>query len=91
MTTDRAQRKVPTVPDSTPEKSAANQTEREQEPQKPENEDSTTQADETVLPGSADEEIRQAKINAIREQLATGTYSISGKDVATKILNILKG
>lgn len=40
---------------------------------------------------SSEDEIRLDKINAIKEQLAAGAYNISGKDVATKILNALKG
>ena len=35
--------------------------------------------------------VRQDKVETIRKQLAAGTYNISGKDVADKILNILKG
>jgi|GEM_PF-805919 len=35
-------------------------------------------------------EIRWGKVGAIREQLASGNYNISGKDVALKILNALK-
>lgn len=38
-----------------------------------------------------DEEIRRQKVDAIRQQLASGTYNISGKDVANKILSTLKG
>jgi len=37
-----------------------------------------------------DEEIRRAKVAAIRDQLASGNYNISGKDVANKILEALK-
>lgn len=33
---------------------------------------------------------RRAKIEAIRQQLAAGSYLISGKDVAGKILDIIK-
>ena len=36
------------------------------------------------------DEARQAKVAAIRDQLASGNYNISGKDVATKILDLLK-
>lgn len=39
----------------------------------------------------SDDEARLERLNAIRLQLAAGTYSISGKDVAEKILNVLKG
>lgn len=38
-----------------------------------------------------DDEIRRQKVDAIRQQLAAGTYNLSGKDVANKILNALKG
>ena len=36
-------------------------------------------------------EISRARVAAIRDQLASGTYNISGKDVANKILGVLKG
>lgn len=39
----------------------------------------------------ADDDIRRERLNIIRQQLAEGSYNISGKDVADKILNILKG
>jgi len=39
---------------------------------------------------SGEDEIRREKVDAIKEQLAAGTYNISGKDVAAKILNSLK-
>ncbi len=39
---------------------------------------------------SGEDEIRRDKVDAIKEQLASGAYSISGKDVAAKILNSLK-
>jgi flagellar biosynthesis anti-sigma factor FlgM len=39
----------------------------------------------------SDDEARRERLNAIRRQLAEGSYNISGKDVADKILNILKG
>ena len=38
-----------------------------------------------------EDEIRRQKVEAIRQQLASGTYNISGKDVANKILKALKG
>jgi len=94
MKTDRAQRKTRTVPDSTPA-TAANQAEEEWQPLQTEKAQSSEsipiQTNETASPGKVEEEIRQTKIEVIREQLASGTYSISGKDVAAKILNILKG
>ena len=37
-----------------------------------------------------DDEARQARVAAIRAQLASGDYNISGKDVANKILDLLK-
>lgn len=39
----------------------------------------------------ADDEARRERLNVIRRQLAEGSYNISGKDVADKILNVLKG
>jgi len=39
----------------------------------------------------AEDEARRERLNAIRQQLAEGSYNISGKDVADKILNVLKG
>lgn len=35
--------------------------------------------------------ISHDKVTSIRDQLAAGTYSISGKDVANRILQALKG
>lgn len=39
----------------------------------------------------ADDEARRERLNSIRQQLAEGSYNISGKDVANKIINVLKG
>lgn len=39
----------------------------------------------------ADDEARRERLNIIRQQLAEGSYNISGKDVADKMLNVLKG
>lgn len=39
----------------------------------------------------SDDEARLERLLAIRHQLAEGTYNISGKDVADKILKVLKG
>ncbi|QEM66814.1 flagellar biosynthesis anti-sigma factor FlgM [Geobacter sp. FeAm09] len=36
----------------------------------------------------AEETIRWEKVTSIRDQLAAGTYNISGKDVAAKMLNV---
>ncbi|OGT97626.1 MAG: hypothetical protein A2X80_03280 [Geobacteraceae bacterium GWB2_52_12] len=39
----------------------------------------------------AEDEARRERLEIIRQQLAEGTYNISGKHVADKMLNILKG
>lgn len=39
----------------------------------------------------AEDDARRQRLEAIRQQLAEGSYNISGKDVAGKILNVLKG
>lgn len=39
----------------------------------------------------AEDEVRRARLDVIRQQLAEGSYNISGKDVADKMLNVLKG
>ena len=39
----------------------------------------------------AEDEARRERLDAIRQQLADGSYNISGKDVADKMLNVLKG
>jgi flagellar biosynthesis anti-sigma factor FlgM len=39
----------------------------------------------------AEDEVRRERLSIIRQQLAEGSYNISGKDVADKILNVLKG
>jgi anti-sigma28 factor (negative regulator of flagellin synthesis) len=39
----------------------------------------------------SEDEARRDRLNIIRQQLSEGSYNISGKDVANKILNILKG
>jgi flagellar biosynthesis anti-sigma factor FlgM len=49
----------------------------------------STNAEQLNKPQSHDE-ISHDRVAAIRDQLAAGTYNISGKDVATKILNVLK-
>ena len=38
----------------------------------------------------ADDAVRLEKLNVIRRQLAEGSYNISGKDVAEKMLKILQ-
>jgi len=38
----------------------------------------------------AEDEARLEKLNIIRQQLAEGSYNISGKDVAEKMLKILQ-
>lgn len=39
----------------------------------------------------SEDEARRERLDAIRRQLAAGSYNISGKDVADKMLNMLKG
>jgi anti-sigma28 factor (negative regulator of flagellin synthesis) len=39
----------------------------------------------------ADDEARRERLDIIRQQLAEGSYNISGKDVADKMLKALKG
>lgn len=39
----------------------------------------------------SEDEARLIRLNAIRQQLSEGTYNISGKDVADKILKVIKG
>ncbi len=54
----------------------------------------TPPAEVTLSPTAlqlADDEARRERVDAIRQQLAEGSYNISGKDVANKILNVLKG
>ena len=43
------------------------------------------------MKSSQEDDVRRDKVAAIRDKLASGTYNISGKDVANKILNALKG
>ena len=40
---------------------------------------------------SGDEAQHRARMLSIRQQLTEGTYNISGKDVANKIIEVLKG
>ena len=47
-------------------------------------------AEQLLKAAPTEEEIRRDKVAAIRDQLASGSYNISGKDVASKILNALK-
>jgi anti-sigma28 factor (negative regulator of flagellin synthesis) len=39
----------------------------------------------------ADDEARRERLISIRQQLSEGSYNISGKDVASKILSVIKG
>jgi anti-sigma28 factor (negative regulator of flagellin synthesis) len=39
----------------------------------------------------SEDEARRERLDIIRRQLAEGSYNISGKDVADKMLNVLKG
>lgn len=51
----------------------------------------STAVERMNTPAPEDDEIRRQKVEAIRQQLASGTYNLSGKDVANKILSTLKG
>ncbi len=67
-------------------------------PKAPENQGGTAAPGTTfdnvsISPDAAqlvDDEARRERLNAIRRQLSEGTYNISGKDVADKMLNVLK-
>ena len=52
--------------------------------------DLSATTEHVTTPQSSDE-INRDRVAAIRDQLASGTYNISGKDVANKILGVLKG
>ncbi len=48
----------------------------------------------TISPVAAqlgEDDAHQERLLAIRKQLSEGTYNISGKDVADKIIKVLKG
>jgi flagellar biosynthesis anti-sigma factor FlgM len=78
-----------TIKDSTARKSADTQSVQEEGDAFSVKLSSTT---EKLLSGSpAEETINWAKVTSIRDQLAAGTYNISGKDVATKMLGALIG
>lgn len=53
------------------------------------NVDISPEASHTASTGESDD-ISHDRVAAIRDQLAAGTYNISGKDVARKILGVLK-
>lgn len=55
----------------------------------PQDQAATVEISTTAMQMSEDE-ARIERLNAIRRQLAEGTYNISGKDVADKILKVLK-
>ncbi len=48
-------------------------------------------ASERIGAPQSPDEISHDRVAAIRDQLASGTYNLSGKDVANKILGVLKG
>ncbi len=78
-----------TIKDLTTRKSAETQSAQDEGDAFSVNLSSTT---EKLLSGASTEEtINWEKVTSIRDQLAAGTYSISGKDVASKMLNALKG
>ena len=95
MKIDTAQQKYITALDSTRKIPSTKQAEESRQSPQPGNSafsvNLSAQAQQAAAPDRVDEEARQAKIAAIREQLASGTYSISGRDVAKKILSLLKG
>ena len=75
-------------------KSASGPAKESQAPQKPSADAFNVQLSSAVdkMKSSAENnDVRMDKVETIRKQLASGTYNISGKDVADKILNILKG
>jgi flagellar biosynthesis anti-sigma factor FlgM len=51
----------------------------------------STTTEKLLSAAPVEESIRWETVNAIRDQLASGTYNISGSDVAAKMLNLLKG
>lgn len=55
------------------------------------NDECVVETEKTDLQQPTEDEARRAKIEAIRQQLAAGSYCISGKDVAGKILEVIKG
>lgn len=63
----------------------------EQQPQQPTKEDAVSVQLSSQATQMSSDAIRQNRLASIREQLSAGTYNISGKDVANKILNALKG
>lgn len=48
-------------------------------------------ATDLISRSSGEDAVRYEKVAAIKDQLAAGTYTISGRDVATKILASLTG
>lgn len=51
----------------------------------------SVQAQQVAAGNKVGEAVSQSRIADIREQLASSTYNISGRDVAAKILSLLKG
>ena len=51
----------------------------------------TAAVERMKAPTTDNDAVRLDKVEAIRNQLASGTYNLSGKDVANKILKALKG
>jgi flagellar biosynthesis anti-sigma factor FlgM len=50
----------------------------------------TSTTEKLLASAPTEETIRWEKVLAVRDQLAAGTYTISGRDVAAKLLNALK-
>ena len=83
----------PAVPlDSKPQQTSATPVPEEAAPPAAETIDSVSlsRAPEQSFALDQDDEARRAKVAAIREQLASGSYNISGRDVASKMLNAIR-
>lgn len=95
MKIDTAQQNYLAALDSTPHEPATKHADESRQRPQPKNTaynvHLSEQAHQSAEPEKVGEEERRAKIAAIKDQLASGAYSISGKDVATKILTLLKG
>lgn len=95
MKIENAQKNYIAALDATRKKTASRPADETTQPAKPDSKafsvQLSTAAERMNAPAPEDDEIRRQKVEAIRQQLASGTYNISGKDVANKILNTLKG
>ena len=92
MKIDPTQQNQATALDSIRKKPSTKPTEESRQPQQVGsafNVSLSSQALQAAAPNKVNEEAIRANVVAIRDQLASGTYNISGKDVATKILSLL--